>query len=83
MAQTPDGVLETYLETLAAEQQQLIIFARLFLQRKLSLIRLFDEFTLMADVETEATMINLIREEFQDGTVIAVTHRLNTGNCFQ
>ncbi|KAJ5738060.1 ABC transporter integral membrane type 1 [Penicillium malachiteum] len=65
-------------ETLSAGQQQLITFARILLKPNASSIRLFDEVTSMVDVETEATMMRLIREEFEGCTVIAVAHRLKT-----
>ncbi|KAF4768307.1 hypothetical protein HAV15_002325 [Penicillium sp. str.  len=65
-------------EPLSSGQQQLITFARILLKPKPSPILLLDEATSMVDVQTEATMMKLIWEQFQDSTVIAVAHRLNT-----
>ncbi|KAJ5203400.1 ABC transporter integral membrane type 1 [Penicillium cf. viridicatum] len=65
-------------ETPSAGQQQLITFARILLKPKPFPILLLDETTSMVDVQTEATMMKLIWEQFQDSTVIAVAHRLNT-----
>ncbi|KAF7522055.1 hypothetical protein PCG10_007679 [Penicillium crustosum] len=65
-------------ETLSAGQQQLITFARILLEPKPSPILLLDEATSVVDMQTEATMMKLVWERFQDSTVIAVAHRLNT-----
>lgn len=65
-------------ETLSAGQQQLITFARVLLKPKPSPILLLDEATSMVDMQTEAMMMKLISEQFQDSTVIAVAHRLST-----
>ncbi|KAG0159724.1 hypothetical protein PDIDSM_7248 [Penicillium digitatum] len=71
-----DSVIQK--ETLSTGQQQLIAFVRILLKPKPSPILLLDEATSMVDVQTEATMMNLISEQFKDSTVIAVAHRLNT-----
>lgn len=64
------------IETLSSGQQQLIAFARLLLDP--SLILLLDEATSMVDVQAEVTIMNLIRDQFRDSTVIAGAHRLKT-----
>ncbi|KAF5864589.1 hypothetical protein ETB97_007147 [Aspergillus alliaceus] len=63
-------------DTLSSGQQQLIAFARTLLNP--SPVVLLDEATSMVDTQTEATIMNLVREQFENRTVIAVAHRLNT-----
>lgn len=63
-------------ERLSAGQQQLFCLARALYQRKTSQIVLMDEFTSSMDHETEMVVRQIVREDFQDKTVIEVIHRL-------
>ncbi|KAE8392560.1 P-loop containing nucleoside triphosphate hydrolase protein [Aspergillus alliaceus] len=63
-------------EAIASVLSRLIIFARTLLNP--SPVVLLDEATSMVDTQTEATIMNLVREQFENHTVIAVAHRLNT-----
>ncbi|KAB8214073.1 hypothetical protein BDV33DRAFT_228584 [Aspergillus novoparasiticus] len=63
-------------ETFSAGQQQLISIARTLLNT--SPILLLDEATSMMDMQAEAAIMNMIREQFGNRTVIAVAHRLHT-----
>ncbi|KAK6837204.1 hypothetical protein RU639_001360 [Aspergillus parasiticus] len=82
------GILDTLLskgfdldslikkDTFSAGQQQLISIARTLLNP--SPILLLDEATPMMDMQTEVTIMNLVREQFGNRMVIAVAHRLHT-----
>ncbi|KAJ1707366.1 ATP-binding cassette transporter [Aspergillus flavus] len=63
-------------DTFSSGQQQLISIARTLLNP--SPILLLDEATSMMDMQTEATIMNLVREQFGNRTVVAVAHRLHT-----
>ncbi|KAE8310638.1 P-loop containing nucleoside triphosphate hydrolase protein [Aspergillus transmontanensis] len=63
-------------ETFSAGQQQLISIARTLLNT--SPILFLDEATSMMDMQAEATIMNMSREQFGNRTVIAVAHRLRT-----
>jgi len=39
---------------------------------------IFDEATANIDIVTEAKIMNLIKEDFAESTVITIAHRLNT-----
>nr|AMM63163.1 AniL [Aspergillus nidulans NRRL 8112] len=57
-------------------QQQLLCLARAILKK--SRILILDEVTSSVDQETEALITRVLRDRFQDQTVISIAHRLNT-----
>ena len=70
--------------TFSAGQRQLLSLGRALLRRRLrarnnanSGILLLDEVSSSVDHETERVMQEIIRTEFQNYTVIAVSHRLD------
>ncbi|RDL32356.1 p-loop containing nucleoside triphosphate hydrolase [Venustampulla echinocandica] len=63
-------------DPLSHGQSQLLCLARAVLRPNKILI--MDESTSSVDKKTEAKMVDIIRERFQDRTVICVAHNLNT-----
>ncbi|RDW83780.1 Multidrug transporter (ABC) [Aspergillus mulundensis] len=63
-------------EFLSHGQQQLLCLARAMLKK--SRILILDEVTSSVDQETEALITRVLRDRFQDQTVISIAHRLNT-----
>lgn len=61
---------------LSMGQQQLLCVARILLNP--SKILVLDEATALVDLDTEKRITDLVRDRFQDCTVIAVAHRLHT-----
>ncbi|KAK4500247.1 hypothetical protein PRZ48_008436 [Zasmidium cellare] len=75
---TSRGGLHTDITSLGLSQGQIQLFAvaRALLRKSKFLI--LDEMSSSVDAVTEENMTRLIREEFQESTVIAVAHRLRT-----
>ncbi|KAE8388932.1 P-loop containing nucleoside triphosphate hydrolase protein [Aspergillus alliaceus] len=73
---TSRGGLDTALDTnrLSSGKQQLRPVARVLLDQ--SQILVLDEATPLVDHATERNITDLVREKFQDRTVVAVAHRL-------
>ncbi|KAK2776790.1 ABC multidrug transporter [Colletotrichum kahawae] len=65
-------------EALSHGQRQLFFLARAVLRREVGKIVLLDEATSSIDPHTERMVKDLIREEFNEHTVIAIAHRLDT-----
>jgi ABC-type multidrug transport system fused ATPase/permease subunit len=71
-------------DTLSQGQRQLFSLARVILRRRVRArnggseggILLLDEVTSSVDQETEKTIQRIIRDEFRDYTILAVSHRL-------
>ncbi|KAL1304221.1 hypothetical protein AAFC00_000641 [Neodothiora populina] len=80
--QQREGGLDSPLDqtSLSAGQQQLINVARAMLQKRSILV--LDEATSSVDPETEEKITRLIHEHFDDCTVIAIAHRLNSLKAF-
>ena len=57
-------------------QKQLLSLARVLIHPKKFLV--LDEATSNVDMQTDAFMQKLIREEFKNTTIITIAHRLNT-----
>ncbi|KAL6231355.1 hypothetical protein BDW75DRAFT_247944 [Aspergillus navahoensis] len=72
------GGLDVAMEDgfLSHGQQQLLCLARAILKK--SKILILDEVTSSVDQETEAIITRVLRDRFQDQTVISIAHRLNT-----
>ncbi|KAF7194977.1 ABC multidrug transporter B [Pseudocercospora fuligena] len=72
------GGLEADMASLSLSQGQLQLFAIARALLRKSKILVLDEMTSSVDSVTETVMLSLIKEEFNDSTVIAVAHRLKT-----
>lgn len=61
---------------LSAGEKQLICICRASVRK--AKVVIFDEATANIDIVTEAKIMNLIKEDFAESTVITIAHRLNT-----
>lgn len=72
------GGLETDISVFNFSQGQLQLFAVARALLRKSKLLVVDEMTSSVDSMTEQKVLQVIREEFEDSTVIAVAHRLKT-----
>ncbi|KAK0620015.1 P-loop containing nucleoside triphosphate hydrolase protein [Immersiella caudata] len=64
--------------SLSKGQQQLLALARVLVLKEGKKVVLLDEVTGNVDVDTDATVQQVVREQFDGYTVIVVAHRLDT-----
>lgn len=79
LSDRPGGLeAEITAASLSKGQQQLLALARALLLKEGKKIVLLDEATSNVDGETDAIMQRVVKEEFEECTVITVAHRLET-----
>ena len=70
--------LDTSMQDLSLSQGQMQLFAVARALLKKSRLLVLDEMTSSVDTKTEDLMLQIVKEEFAESTVIAVAHRLQT-----
>jgi len=73
---TSDFMVESGGDNLSAGQKQLVCICRAAVRR--AKVVIFDEATANVDVLTEHRLLELVKTEFADATVLTIAHRLNT-----
>lgn len=73
---TSEFMVEAGGDNLSAGQKQLVCICRAAVRK--AKVVIFDEATANVDVLTEHRLMELVKTEFADATVLTIAHRLNT-----